>query len=344
MQNSVSAWYGHQLASKPEQWTIHLSRSEVEELATQAKYYLQAHGDIALLTRSNFALHKLAPTLSHIRQRLLHGLGFVLVKGIDRAAYGTEQLATMFYGLGAHIGNARMQNSKGHVLGHVRDLSVSADKLDVRIYQTNERQTFHTDSADVVALLCLNKARSGGESLVVSAVSVFNEMHHQCPELLSCLFDPVSTDRRGEIPEGMKPYFSIPVFTWFQNQLSVIYQRQYIDSAQRFEGAFKLTGRHVEALNKFDEICNDPAINLQMQLEPGDIQFVYNHNMLHDRGSFLDFDSLEDRRHLLRLWLAVPGDRALPEVFAQRFHSVTVGERGGMQLRGVSACAPLDAV
>ena len=343
VQKTAAAWYGHQLASHPEQWTIQLTQPEVEELAIQAEHYLQTNADIENLTRTKFTLPKLAPRLSHIRQQLLHGLGFILVRGIDRSAYSVAQLATMFYGLGAHIGNARMQNAKGHVLGHVRDLSVNADEPDVRIYQTNERQTFHTDSADVVALLCLNKAKSGGESLIVSAVSVYNEMLSRSPDLLPCLFDPVSTDRRGEIPQGMKAYFSIPVFTWFQNNLSVIYQRQYIDSAQRFEGAFKLTDKHVEALNKFDELCNDPSINLQMQLEPGDIQFVYNHSLLHDRRAFVDFDNLNNRRHLLRLWLSVPGDRALPEIFSERFHSVSVGERGGMQLQGVLPCAPLEA-
>ena len=132
------------------------------------------------------------------------------------------------------------------VLGHVRDLSLRSDDLNVRIYQTNERQTFHTDSADVVALLCLSKAKSGGESLLVSAVTVFNEMHENCPELLECLFDPISTDRRGETPDGMNPYFSIPVFTWFKNNLNVIYQRQYIDSAQRFNGGFYYTGVRVD--------------------------------------------------------------------------------------------------
>ena len=89
----------------------------------------------------------------------------------------------MFYGLGAHLGNARMQNAQGHILGHVRDLNLRSDDPKVRIYQTSERQTFHTDSADVVALLCLNKAKSGGESLLVSAVTVFNEMRqhsHSC--------------------------------------------------------------------------------------------------------------------------------------------------------------------
>ena len=64
------------------------------------------------------------------------------------------------------------------------------------------------------------------------------------PDLVKLLFDPIATDRRGEIPEGMQPFFSIPVFSWEQEHLTVMYQRQYIDSAQRFDDAMKLTPIH----------------------------------------------------------------------------------------------------
>ncbi len=338
-----AAWLGSQLESNPERWVINLTPGEVGELDAAATRCLAQSDDIVKVNRSNFILPGLAPKIARIKQALIHGMGFMLVKGVDRSKYSTRQLAAMFYGLGSHLGNARMQNAKGHVLGHVRDLSLHSSDLDVRIYQTNERQTFHTDSADVVGLICLSKARSGGESLLVSAVTVFNEMRRSCPDLLLALFDPISTDRRGETPKGMKPYFSIPVFSWFKNNLSVIYQRQYIDSAQRFEGAFKLTDKHITALNRFDELCNDPHIHLRMQLEPGDMQFVYNHNLLHDRTGFEDYQDRNKRRHLLRLWLSIPGDRELPVVFEQRFESVTAGARGGVQLDDVKPVAPLEA-
>jgi len=343
IQSTQSAWYGYQLKNNSERWVIHLTPNEVDELDTAATRCLVQNDDVAMIDKSNFVLDELGPKLALLRQELIHGLGFMLIKGIDRSKFTTLQLAAIFYGFGSHIGNARMQNAEGHVLGHVRDLSLHSDDLNVRIYQTNERQTFHTDSADVVALICLNKAMFGGDSLLVSAVTVFNEMRENCPELLQCLFDPISTDRRGETPDGMDPYFSIPVFTWFKNNLNVIYQRQYIDSAQRFDGAFKLTEKHVEALNKFDELCNDPSINLSMQLEPGDMQFVYNHSLLHDRTEFVDNYDREKRRHLLRLWLSIPDDRELPVVFKQRYETIDVGARGGISLPDVKPCAPLQA-
>ena len=109
-----------------------------------------------------------------------------MLKGLPIERYSVEQAAVIFYGLGIHVGQPRMQNANGHLLGHVRDLSVNSNEHGVRIYQTNERQTFHTDSCDIVGLLCLRKAKQGGESLLVSALAIYNEMLSARPDLVRC--------------------------------------------------------------------------------------------------------------------------------------------------------------
>jgi len=236
-----------------------------------------------------------------------------------------------------------MQNAGGHLLGHVRDLGRSSMDPNARIYQTHERQTHHTDSCDVVGLLCLRTAKSGGLSSLVSSTTIFNEMRRRRPDLLSLLLDPIETDRRGEVPEGGKPYFPIPVFNWHKGLLSAIYQRQYIESARRFPRVPPLSQVQIEALDLFDELANDPKLNLTMELQPGDIQLVHNHTILHDRTAFEDFVEPDRKRHLLRLWVAPPNARPLPEVFAERFGSVTPGDRGGITVRGSRATIPFDA-
>jgi hypothetical protein len=224
-------------------------------------------------------------------------------------------------------------------------MGLSSKDPAVRIYQTSERQTYHTDSCDVVGLLCLKTARRGGLSTLVSSTTIFNEMRRRRPDLLALLFQPVATDRRGEVPTGMQPWFEIPVFSWHQGYLTAIYQRQYIDSAQRFAEAPRLTPDHVAALDLFDALANDPALNLHMEFRPGDMQFVHNHTLLHDRTGFDDWDEPEHRRHLLRLWLACPGARPLPAVFAQRYGKVDIGDRGGIIVPGTTKLnAPLEAV
>ena len=162
-------------------------------------------------------------------------------------------------------------------------------------------------------------------------------MRRRKPDLLSVLLDPIETDRRGEVPEGGKPYFTIPVFNYHDGLVSAIYQRQYIESARRFPGVPPLTPQQIEALDLLDQLANDPKLNLMMELEPGDIQLVHNHTILHDRTAFEDYPEPERKRHLLRLWLAPPRARPLPEVFAERFGSIRPGDRGGVTVKGSKA-------
>ncbi|NNM34760.1 MAG: hypothetical protein HKO53_16915, partial [Gemmatimonadetes bacterium] len=180
------------------------------------------------------------------------------------------------------------------------------------------------------------------ESLLVSALTIYNRMREARPDLLALLFEPIATDRRGEVPEGGDPFMTIPVLNWHAGHLTVFYQRQYIESAQRFPAAPRLTEAHMEALDLFDVISNDPELHLRMRLERGDMQFVYNHSQLHDRTDFVDWPELEHRRHLLRLWLSPPGDRELPDCFRQRYGSIEVGNRGGIITEHTVLSAPID--
>ncbi|MGE0717373.1 MAG: TauD/TfdA family dioxygenase [Alphaproteobacteria bacterium] len=341
-QTGPAAWYGPDLA-KRDDWLVRLEPDEVAEVDAAARRLAAADADIAAIGRDDFPLPTLGPRLAHALDEVLNGRGFVLLRGLPVERWSMREAATAFFGIGTHLGSARSQNAKGHVLGHVRDLGLKSTDPNVRIYQTSERQTYHTDSCDVVGLLCLRTARSGGLSTLVSSTTIFNEMRRRRPDLAALLFEPLATDRRGEVPPGMKPYFLIPVLNWHAGNLTAIYQRQYVDSAQRFPDAPRLTPAHVEALDMFDALTNDPALNLHMEFRPGDVQLVHNHTLLHDRTAFDDWPEPERRRHLLRLWLACPGARPLPQVFAERYGSVTIGDRGGVIVAGTRLNAPLEA-
>ena len=337
-----AAWRGPDMA-RPSDWTEPLPEAEVAELEAAAAPLAARHADIAALTAADFDLPTLAPRLARIRAEVLNGRGFALLRGLPVARWSTRMAATAFFGIGSHLGNAVSQNAHGHVLGHVRDLGLRSDDPNVRIYQTAERQTFHTDSCDIVALLCLQTARFGGDSALVSSGTLWNELRRRRPDLARLLLEPIATYRRGEVPPGGLPIFTIPVFNPHDGLMSAIYQRQYIDSAQRFEQAPRLTPAHVEALDLLDSLANDPALHFLMRLERGDVQLVHNHTLLHDRTAFTDGPEPEPRRHLLRLWLAPPDARPLPAVFAQRYGSVVAGSRGGVAAKGGVRVAPLEA-
>jgi hypothetical protein len=333
----ASAWYGADLKRRTD-WIERLSEAEIREVenaANELENELQKSSvDLTSINSENFPLPKLGPRLRRILEEVLNGRGFVLIKSLPVERWTKREAAIAFLGIGVQLGNLRMQNAGGHLLGHVKDLGRSSTDPQARIYQTRERQTHHTDSCDVVGLFCLRPAKSGGLSSLVSSTTIFNEMRRRRPDLLKVLLDRIETDRRGEVPKGGKPFFSIPVFNWHEGLLSAIYQRQYIESARRLPGVSPLSPLQIEALDLFDELANDPKLNLMMELQPGDMQFVHNHTILHDRTAFEDFPEPERKRHLLRLWVAPPDARPLAEVYAERFGSVAPGDRGGVAVEG----------
>lgn len=336
-----SAWIGEDMSKNPNLWKQTLSSSEITELEQAAKRFKNTITNIADISIESFPLPRLGKKLGELRRTLTHGIGFQLIRGLPVQNYSVETAAAIFCGIGAHLGAARSQNAMGHILGHVRDIGADSGDTKARIYQTSDRQTFHTDSADIVGLLCLKTACEGGKSLLVSTETIYNEMNKARPDLVPLLFEPIATDRRGEIPEGEKPYFEIPVLSWHQGYLTGMYQRQYIDSAQRFAQAMRLTEKHVEALDLFDQLANDPRLHLSMQLEVGDLQFVYNHALLHDRTGFMDWPEPERKRHLLRLWISAPNDRPLPTCFQERYGSIDIGNRGGIITKNTTLNVPL---
>src|SRR5262245_8488631 len=228
-----SAWYGKELSVRTD-WITHLSDADVADVERVVEELDKSSVDVAAITKAQ--LPRLGPQLQLLLDEVLNGRGFVLIKGLPVEHWTKRKAAMAFLIIGAHLGQLRMQNAEGHLLGHVRDLGRSSDDPNTRIYQTNERQTHHTDSCDVVGLMCLRAAKSGGLSSLVSSTTIFNEMRRRRPDLLKVLLDPIETDRRGETPEGAKPYFNIPVFNYHDGLVSAIYQRQYIESARRFPG------------------------------------------------------------------------------------------------------------
>ena len=334
-----AVWRGDELVDSDE-WIHAWTPEELAELEDALVAVQALQRPLGKIGRDDFPLPRLGDRLDRLRADLLRGRGFVLMRGLDASKYSRDEIATIFWGIGAHLGRAVPQNAQGHLLGHVKDLGRDSRDASARIYQTSERQGYHTDSADIVGLLCLEPSMEGGRSSLVSCPTIHNVLFERSPDLLAELFQPFGTDHRGEHPADANPYFTAPILSWHEDELSVLYQRRYIESAQRFEAVPRLTGRQVEALDAFDAVADDPAVHLEMRLERGDIQFIHNHQMLHDRTAFRDWPEPDRRRHLLRLWLCPEDGRPLPPWFGERLGSVEPGDRGGVALAGVEPVIP----
>ncbi len=329
-----AAWYGAEQSQRSD-WIVRLEPAHIAELDAAIAAFRARGASLDTLTPASFVLPTLSEKLARIGTELLHGRGFVMLRGLPLERYDTEAAAIAYMGIGAYFGSFRSQNAKGHLLGHVKDLGLDITDPNVRYYQTNRALEYHTDSVDIVGLLCLKTAREGGASSIVSSITIYNELLRRTPELVPALFEPFPTDRRGEIPAGMKPWFDMPVFHWHQETLTAIYVRQYIESAQRnFPEARRLSPVQRAALDAIDALANDPRLHLRMSFEPGDMQFLHNHQILHARTDFVNWPQPERHRHLLRLWLSPASGRPLPDVFATRYGSVSPGDRGGIVVPG----------
>ena len=300
-------WRGPEMAARRDQWTYRLSSDHVAELDRAIENVLVQETDILDLRRENFALPTLSRALRDIQNDLLHGVGFSVLRGVPVGRYDNRQSAVAFLGIGAHLGEAVSQNAKGHALGHVRDLGLGESLWTTptaRGYQTAEKLIFHSDASDLVGLLCLRTAKSGGLSRIASTGAIFNLILEARPDLARTLTEATYRDRRGEIPEGREPWYRLPVFNFHDGRLLTNYVRSVIQKAQRFPEVPRLTDEQVEAFDFLDRTAANPAVYLELEFEPGDIQLLCNHYILHSRTAYEDYPEPERKRHLLRLWMA----------------------------------------
>jgi len=330
-----SGWSGEELLIS-DSWIHEMSSEEVMDVEEAIHRFELSGSDIINISKRNFSLPVFGETLSNIRKQLLSGLGITLIRGFPTRKYNRRQLAIAFFGMGTYIGRAVSQNSKGHMLGHVKKLTDSDYNSDARErgYRTNVNQRFHSDSCDIVGLMVLQTPKAGGLSSIASTVTVHNKMLERHPDLIQVLYEPMFWDRRNEVPEGKDPWYILPVFNFVDGWFSCRYGRQYIDSTQRFAKVPRTTTQQKEALDMFDQLLSE--FHLKMTFEVGDIQFLLNHTTVHGRTAFEDWPEPERARHLLRLWLCIDGERPLPAVLAERV-------RGGIVTAETRYHTPLEA-
>ncbi|MEH6996238.1 TauD/TfdA family dioxygenase [Neobacillus drentensis] len=311
--NHPSAWKGSEIKND-DSWIYRLTLEDIKEI-DGALRNVQMKG-LSLtdtnceFTTEDFPLPNFSATIEKFAYEIEGGRGFLLIKGLPVDQYSEEESSIIYYGLGLHMGTPITQNSEGHLLGHVKSQGLNIDNANVRGYQTNSHLPFHTDLSDVVGLLCLNKAKSGGHSTIVSSMAVYNEMLEKHPEYLGILCNDFYLDKRGEENPGESPVHTSPIFSSHEGFVSSLYVRGYIESAQLKTNKL-LSKIEIEAMDILDSILVREDMRLDMDLEPGDIQLINNFTILHSRTEYVDYAEPKHWRHLLRLWINLPNARPI---------------------------------
>lgn len=337
-----SAWQAADL-DRRDDWILQLTTDDIRDIDDAVD--LTQGRPIPDITKDDFPLPTLAARLQLLRGAIKDGIGFGYVRGIPVDRYDRETQLRIYWGIARYIGDPVPQNRNGHLIGHVIDVGDTAQDVNKRLTQSTAALAFHSDSCDVVGLLCVQTAKSGGQSAIVSAIAVHDEMLRRAPDLCAALYEPVVIDRRGEVPPGKAPWFAMPVFTQHQGQFSSYGPLpQYIESARRFADAPVMSARQHAAIALFYDICSSDRFCLHIPFQPGDIQFLQNHLIFHSRTAFEDWPEPARKRHLLRIWLSLPDGRALPPVFLNKWTNITRGTRrgGAVMAAGKSLMIPLD--
>ena len=297
-----SVWVAADVAD-PSSWTVELDGRQRGELVSQARHAAAAGRTVETLAAGDLPLTSLDPVVSAAVASLRGGRGFVLLRGFPLDELSPAEVELAYLGLGLRLGTPVGQDKKATLLGHVRDERVPRTGPGVRLYQTNHRQDFHTDGSDLVGLLCLQRALSGGESRLASAHAVYNEILRSRPDLLEVLYAPLFWDRNDEQSAGEDSFFVLPPVFDVDGVPRVFYIGWYVRDAQRHPEVPRLTEAQLEAMDLLERTANDPRFYVEMDFQPGDVQLIANATILHAREAYQDAEDEALRRHLLRLWL-----------------------------------------
>ncbi|MFJ9366099.1 TauD/TfdA family dioxygenase [Nocardia sp. NPDC101769] len=299
---SPAVWHGADLGD-PAEWATVLTDAQRREIADTARAAIAAGLTAATVRREDFPLPGLTEPLREWSAILAHGRAFVLIRSFPQDLLTPAETELAYVGLGLHLGTPVSQNAAGDLLGHVRDERIARDSPAVRLYTTKQRQDFHTDGSDLVGLLCLNAAKTGGQSRIASSLAVYNHILAERPDLIDVLRQPFHWERNDEQSPGETPYFTLPAIHDINGTPRIFYIGWYIRDAQRHPDVPPLTDLQLEAMRMLEDTANDPRFYLPMEFAPGDVQILNNAKILHCREAYTDHEDLERRRHLLRLWL-----------------------------------------
>jgi alpha-ketoglutarate-dependent taurine dioxygenase len=260
---------------------------------------------------AEFAMPACERLMAGAQRELEHGVGFVLIDRLPVDEIGRDAATVIYWLLCSMAARPVAQKWDGRMVYDVRDTGQKPGN-GVRPDITNVEQNFHTDNSynlcppDYVALLCLQTAKSGGISRIVSFASAHNEMRRRHPGLLPRLYRPYWFDRQREhAPDDVK-VLSHPLFEADGGRLLARLSRFQVVNGYKL-AAETLDGEGAAALEALEEIMNEPGLSKEFFFEPGQIQIVDNRRCGHKRAEFHDHPEPERKRHLVRLWLRERG-------------------------------------
>lgn len=333
--NAQNAWRGEELLARDD-WLQTLSEEEVAQLERVIAQSTASGRDIESLTTDDLSLAgmSLSARLAKIQHNLEHGSGACLIKGLHVGGRSEDECWRLFWAIATQLGTPVSQSAAGERIFSVRDEGFKIGQPQARGPNTSKRLSFHTDRCDVIAFLCLQQAKSGGENQIVSSIAVYDQMRKQRPDLVEVMQQPFYYARHNVDAGNEQPWCRQPIFSFCDGHFACSYLRVLIDRAYAMDELPDMTDVQREALDMLQQIASQPDMHLTFRQEPGDLLLLNNWITLHRREEFTDYDEPELRRHILRIWLAMPNSRPIDPLFADNYGATAAGAvRGGMRAK-----------
>jgi hypothetical protein len=329
--NSPAAWNAAGLEEDRKHWTFALDDRARRDLLASLGKVLDPAKTLLDYRREDFDLGSAWPVIAAAFKEVKRGRGVALIRGLPRDGLDEKSFELLTWAIGLHAGVGRPQGKASHYISAVRDAGTAYRTGTGRGYSSNAELDFHTDSADIVALSCYNKAASGGMSITTSSLAAYGRMRQEYPEMVEWLHRPIHFSRQGEQAPNEAPSYPHPVFDEAGGKLFSKWNVNRVTSAQKLEGVPRLSPEHRRALETFDRLVRHADLTHTMWLEPGDLQIINSHVTLHSRTDFTDHANPAQKRLLFRLWLAPPDGERLPESWRVLYKAVEPGTvRGGI--------------
>lgn len=248
-----------------------------------------------------------AAALRPVSTALDDGRGFAVIDRVPLDKYSEPEACLIYWLLGQALGQPMEQNVEGVLLYDVRDTGQDV-AYGARFSVTNAESTFHTDNAfgsavtDYIGLLCLKTAKSGGVNQIVSVYSIYNELAAKQPNVIDVLAQPFHIERRAGVKPGERPTAYLPILSWDMRTLTCRYLRYWIQEGHKKAGQ-PLSQAQTMALDVIDSLAHRRDLMAEFALKTGEILFVNNRWVLHNRTAFEDHAEPDKRRHYVRIWL-----------------------------------------
>jgi len=330
-------WYAaDMLQLKKDRWLHVISADNRQELLNATEYAKTRGGEPNTITRDDFPLPEFSNTLLWMGQQLDRGLGLRMLQGIPIEGLTISDIELLYAGLTSWLGQMINQDTSGTLIDHVFDRGLSYENIAVRGYTTNAQLSPHCDSGDLVSLLCIRPAMEGGINNLSCSMAIYNALLESHPEYLEPLYRGFYYNIRGNGPVGEFQHITshrVPVFSYHQGLLSCRYNEKAILTAEQLPNAKKLTTLEKEAIACVTELAMRDEIRFDLRLESGDLLFLNNNTVLHNRDWFRDFDQADRKRLLLRQWINLDNARELEFEFADHYNT---GPRMGPALHQTS--------